>query len=71
MTILHVVARVLIYGSAWALTATCLLALFDWADKSNRRINGGRRYPTDPDNRFAALLVSTFIWAIIIGAIYW
>ena len=33
MTIMHVVARILLYGVVWFLTSTAFIMLFDWADK--------------------------------------
>jgi hypothetical protein len=56
----HMLARVLIYGAAWAVTVLVLIGIGDWADS---KAHAG--------NVYAARLLGTVIWAVIIGVIYW
>ena len=57
---MHVLARVLIYGAGWFLTSTVLFGVSDWA-----------RPRETVGNKSVSLLLSTWLWAIIIGIIYW
>jgi len=63
MSITHILARIALYSAGWFLTATTFINLFRWAEKqrTNQKV----------DCRFEGVVVATFIWAVLLGIIYW
>ena len=60
MTPSQIMARILIYGSAWVVTALALIGVFDWSQPKRHA-----------DSVWAARFIAYLIWAVIICVIYW
>jgi hypothetical protein len=54
MTISQILARILLYGAGWFVTATIFLNLANWATGTT-------------NNRFMVLVCGTLFWAIVLG----